>query len=106
MVADAVPDSRRGAPLGPAEGPCPLLVVGGPPRSNLMGSALVVEQAVVLAEPVAYAAGTVGVVERAVVGESAEVADQVEQFRPAVMAGLWRWDSGAHGLLLLAQVGI
>jgi len=43
---------------------------------------------VVHAEPVADAAGAVGVVERAVVGQAPEVADQGEQFRPAVTAGL------------------
>ena len=48
--------------------------------------------AVVHAEPVADAAGAVGVVERAVVGQVPEVADQGEQFRPAVTAGVGWWE--------------
>jgi hypothetical protein len=50
------------------------------------------DDAVVHAEPVADAAGAVGVVERAVAGQVPEVADQGEQFRPAVTAGVGWWE--------------
>ena len=54
-------------------------------------AAAVVDGAVVHAEPVSDAAGAVGVVERAVVGQAPEVADQGEQFRPAVAWGFVGW---------------
>jgi hypothetical protein len=46
-----------------------------------------VEPTVVLAEPVADAAGAVGVVERAVVRKAPDIVDQAQQVSPAVAAG-------------------
>jgi hypothetical protein len=62
---------------------------------------VVVESAVVLADPVTDAARPVGVVKCAVVRQPAQLVKQAQNICDAVAAGLGRWEGSAHdgGLL-------